>query len=55
MLNFLRGMFSFFIYDKRDDTFFVARDHIGITPLYIGWGDDGSVWIASEMKVGLAI
>ena len=51
-LNDLRGMFAFFIYDKRDDSFFVARDHVGIIPLYIGWGDDGSVWISSEMKVG---
>ena len=51
-LNELRGMFAFFIYDKRDDSFFVARDHVGIIPLYIGWGDDGSVWISSEMKVG---
>ncbi|CAM9141565.1 unnamed protein product [Ascophyllum nodosum] len=54
MLNVLRGMFSFFIYDKRDDSFFVARDHIGIIPLYIGWGDDGSVWVASEMKALVA-
>jgi asparagine synthase (glutamine-hydrolysing) len=23
---------------------------MGITPLYIGWGKDGSTWIASEMK-----
>lgn len=50
-LNELRGMFAFFIYDKRDDSFFVARDHVGIVPLYIGWGDDGSVWVSSEMKV----
>lgn len=51
MLTELRGMFAFFIYDRRDDSFFVARDHVGIIPLYIGWGDDGSVWISSEMKV----
>lgn len=54
MLSSLRGMFAFFLYDKRDDSFFVARDHIGIIPLYIGWGDDGSVWIASEMKALVA-
>ena len=46
----LRGMFSFILYDKEKDLFFAARDHIGITPLYIGWGNDGSVYIASEMK-----
>lgn len=27
-----------------------ARDHVGICPLYIGWGADGSVWFASEFK-----
>lgn len=46
----LRGMFSFILYDKKTDTFLIARDHIGITPLYIGWGNDGSVYVASEMK-----
>jgi len=49
----MRGMFSFILYDKSKDLFFAARDHIGITPLYIGWGNDGSVFISSEMK-GLA-
>lgn len=46
----LRGMFSFVLYDRHNDSFMVARDHIGITPLYIGWGNDGSVYVASEMK-----
>lgn len=46
----LRGMFSFIIYDRRDGSFHAARDHMGITPLYIGYGADGSTWIASEMK-----
>mmetsp|Transcript_2501 Transcript_2501/g.3524 ORF Transcript_2501/g.3524 Transcript_2501/m.3524 type:complete len:601 (-) Transcript_2501:455-2257(-) len=46
----LRGMFSFILYDKEKDMFVVCRDHIGITPLYIGWSNDGSVYIASEMK-----
>lgn len=49
--NLLRGMFSFVLYDERDDSFFVIRDHMGITPLYIGYGTDGSVWFASELKV----
>lgn len=48
--NRLRGMFSFILYDKERDLYFVARDHIGITPLYIGWGNDGSVYVSSEMK-----
>jgi asparagine synthase (glutamine-hydrolysing) len=46
----LRGMFSFILYDKSTDTYLAARDHMGITPLYIGWGNDGSVYFASEMK-----
>jgi len=46
----LRGMFSFILYDKKTDTYLVARDHMGITPLYIGWGNDGSVYVASELK-----
>jgi len=50
MVRNLRGMFSFILYDKKADTYLVARDHIGITPLYIGWGNDGSVYVSSEMK-----
>mmetsp|Transcript_15650 Transcript_15650/g.15052 ORF Transcript_15650/g.15052 Transcript_15650/m.15052 type:complete len:592 (-) Transcript_15650:330-2105(-) len=46
----LRGMFSFILYDKKKDLFFIARDHVGITPLYIGWGNDGSVYVGSELK-----
>ena len=46
----LRGMFSFILYDKSKDLFFICRDHIGITPLYIGWSNDGSIYVASEMK-----
>jgi asparagine synthetase B (glutamine-hydrolysing) len=33
-------------------SFLVIRDHMGITPLYMGYGTDGSIWFASEMKVG---
>eukprot|EP01084_Bolivina_argentea_P008222 15395_1 len=46
----LKGMFSFLLYDAEKDTFFVARDHIGITSLYMGRANDGSIWVASEMK-----
>ena len=48
--NQLRGMFSIIMYDKSCDTYFIFRDHIGKTPLYIGWGNDGSLYVASEMK-----
>jgi len=50
MVESLRGMFSFILYDKSRDLFMIARDHMGITPLYIGWGNDGGIYIGSEMK-----
>ncbi|KAF5751358.1 putative asparagine synthetase [Tripterygium wilfordii] len=46
----LDGIFSFVLLDTRDNSFIVARDAIGITSLYIGWGLDGSIWISSELK-----
>ncbi|ONK62687.1 uncharacterized protein A4U43_C07F6920 [Asparagus officinalis] len=46
----LDGVFSFVLLDTRHNTFIAARDAIGVTPLYIGWGLDGSVWMSSEMK-----
>ncbi|CAN6216622.1 unnamed protein product [Urochloa humidicola] len=49
----LDGVFSFVLLDTRNErasSFMAARDAIGVTPLYIGWGVDGSVWIPSEMK-----
>ncbi|KAH9614018.1 hypothetical protein KSS87_018545 [Heliosperma pusillum] len=49
-VNMLDGMFSFVLLDTRDNSYIAARDAIGITPLYMGWGLDGSVWFASEMK-----
>ncbi|KAI3909755.1 hypothetical protein MKW98_014172 [Papaver atlanticum] len=49
-VDLLDGIFSFVLLDTRDNSFIVARDAIGITSLYIGWGLDGSIWVASEMK-----
>uniref|UniRef100_A0A453DZT8 Asparagine synthetase [glutamine-hydrolyzing] n=1 Tax=Aegilops tauschii subsp. strangulata TaxID=200361 RepID=A0A453DZT8_AEGTS len=49
-IDMLDGVFSFVLLDARDKSFIAARDAIGVTPLYIGWGIDGSVWISSEMK-----
>ncbi|KMZ70781.1 Asparagine synthase (glutamine-hydrolyzing) [Zostera marina] len=49
-VDMLDGVFSFVLLDTRDNSFFAARDAVGVTPLYIGWGLDGSVWISSEMK-----
>jgi len=48
--HFVNGMYSFILYDDFDGTYLVARDPIGIIPLYMGYGKDGSVWFASEMK-----
>ncbi|KAL6905784.1 hypothetical protein ACP4OV_003385 [Aristida adscensionis] len=49
-VDMLDGVFSFVLLDTRDRTFVAARDAVGVTPLYIGWGIDGSVWVSSEMK-----
>ena len=43
-------MYAFVIYDSVTDSYLAARDPIGIIPLYVGRGRDGSVWFSSEMK-----
>jgi len=48
--NEVVGMYAFVIWDKKRDAFIVARDPIGIIPLYIGWAADGSTRVASELK-----
>lgn len=48
--SLLRGMFSFIIHDEETGGVLIVRDHIGITPLYVGWGEDGSLYVGSEMK-----
>ena len=49
-LNDLDGIFAFCLYDPKTKDYFIARDHIGIIPLYIGWDKDGVTYVASEMK-----
>jgi asparagine synthase (glutamine-hydrolysing) len=49
-LNDLDGIFAFCLYDPATKDYFIARDHIGIVPLYIGWDKDGVTYVASEMK-----
>lgn len=49
-LNDLSGIFAFALYDKADDTYLIARDHIGIVPLYKGWDKHGNFYVASELK-----
>lgn len=49
-LEDLSGIFAFALYDAETDTFLIARDPIGVIPLYIGYDDDGKVYVASELK-----
>ncbi len=49
-LEDLSGIFAFVLYDEEKDTFLIARDPIGVIPLYIGYDDDGTVYVASELK-----
>lgn len=49
-LDQLRGMFAFVLYDDVQDRYVIARDHMGIIPLYTGHDADGTFYVASEMK-----
>ncbi|GGW27827.1 asparagine synthase B [Arenibacter certesii] len=49
-LDELNGIFGFAIYDAEKDEYFIARDHMGIIPLYIGWDVNGTFYVASELK-----
>lgn len=49
-LRELSGMFAFALHDQATGDFVVARDHIGIIPLYFGTDADGALWVASELK-----
>ena len=46
----LNGIFAFSIYDAEKDEYFVARDHMGVIPLYMGWDQHGTFYVASELK-----
>ena len=46
----LNGIFGFALYDSEKDEYFIARDHMGIIPLYIGWDKNGTFYVASELK-----
>ena len=49
-LDELNGIFAFALHDTVNNTFLVARDHMGIIPLYMGWDESGSFYVASELK-----
>ncbi|APE05804.1 MULTISPECIES: asparagine synthase B [Alteromonas] len=46
----LEGMFAFILYDEEKDAYLIARDHIGIIPLYTGYDEHGNFYVSSEMK-----
>ena len=49
-LDELNGIFGFALYDVANDSYLIARDHMGIIPLYMGWDQDGTFYVASELK-----
>lgn len=46
----LNGIFAFALFDKKRNAFLIARDHMGIIPLYMGWDQEGNFYVASELK-----
>jgi asparagine synthase (glutamine-hydrolysing) len=50
LCNMLSGKFGGIIYDVIQDRWFIFRDHMGINPVYIGRGNEGEFFVASEMK-----
>ena len=54
LLDRLRGMFAFALWDRKAETLFCARDHFGIKPLYYCQTEDGSLLFGSEIKSFLA-
>ncbi len=46
----MNGIFGFALYDAEKEEYFIARDHMGIIPLYMGWDSNGTFYVASELK-----
>ncbi|AXT60751.1 asparagine synthase B [Aquimarina sp. AD10] len=49
-LDDLNGIFAFALYDVEKDIYLISRDHMGIIPLYMGWDQNGTFYVASELK-----
>ncbi|MDY8138581.1 asparagine synthase B [Aquimarina sp. 2201CG5-10] len=49
-LDDMNGIFAFALYDVEEDEYLIARDHMGIIPLYMGWDQNGTFYVASELK-----
>ncbi len=54
-LNDLNGIFAFVLYDEPRDRYLIARDPIGVMPLYMGRDAEGRRYVASEMKALLTV
>ena len=50
MIEELSGIFAFALYDNEKDVYLIARDEIGVIPLYQGWDKAGRYYVASELK-----
>ncbi len=46
----MNGIFGFALWDAEKNAYFIARDHMGIIPLYMGWDKNGTFYVASELK-----
>lgn len=49
-LDELDGIFAFALYDVERDEYLIARDPIGVIPLYYGYDKEGRLYVASELK-----
>lgn len=49
-LDDLNGIFGFAVYNANTGEYLIARDHMGIIPLYHGWDKNGTYYVASELK-----
>tara|TARA_B100001093_G_scaffold380546_1_gene366010 strand:- start:16707 stop:18374 length:1668 start_codon:yes stop_codon:yes gene_type:complete len=49
-LDQINGIFAFALYDSKTNEFLIARDHMGIIPLYMGWDQYGTFYVGSELK-----
>jgi asparagine synthase (glutamine-hydrolysing) len=49
-LEDLNGIFAFVLFDEQKNSFLIARDPLGVVPLYIGYDSSGHFWVASELK-----
>lgn len=54
-LNRLNGIFAFALYDRRNDRYLIARDPMGVMPLYTGHDEEGNSYVASEMKALIGV